>query len=220
MSKTALGPWQSPTSDILDGAEAIVMKAAEFTGNRRLLVGFVQDKYNQYGGDLLFRELVQQSDGSLGTRLPKEMEFPVLSHRSIADAHLDASHSVVQLPDLGEHAQITATIRNDTQSAFAVAIGSAASMRSAEQLVFDPKARTVGWIGSMGVPGHARLDDVTDLTGPVTITLTLYGTLADLSINGHRTLIHRLPVLEQPHISFIDKGVTMDISGITESVLK
>ncbi len=78
MSRSAEGPWLTPAEDILDTPQARVMKTAEFKGNRRLAVGFVAEQ--GFGGQLLFRELVQNRDGSLGTRFPREM-IPALAVR-------------------------------------------------------------------------------------------------------------------------------------------
>lgn len=65
------GPWTKPEVDVLDAQEARVMKTAEFRDHRRMLVGWIG--YDNFGGNLFFRELVQNADGSLGTKFPKEM---------------------------------------------------------------------------------------------------------------------------------------------------
>jgi hypothetical protein len=68
-SRTALGPWEPLAPTIYDGL--FVPKVAEFTGNRRILAGFLFER--GWAGHLALRELIQYSDGSLGTRFPPEL---------------------------------------------------------------------------------------------------------------------------------------------------
>ena len=60
------GPWQEQHPAPLAGLN--YPKTAPFTGNRLLAAGWIG--HAGWGGDLLFRELVQFADGGLGTRVP------------------------------------------------------------------------------------------------------------------------------------------------------
>ena len=71
MSRSIDGPWRAPGQDILDSPQSRVMKTAPFTMNRRIGVSFIPE--GGWGGDLVFREIVQRSDGTLGTGTPPEM---------------------------------------------------------------------------------------------------------------------------------------------------
>lgn len=88
MSRKALGPyWASekaeaageeisrPRWDIYDGL--IVPQAAQFSGDRMILAGFLWGRDREgtalYAGNLVFRELIQLEDGTLGMKWPKEM---------------------------------------------------------------------------------------------------------------------------------------------------
>lgn len=80
MSRRPLGPWLCPEVDTLDGGAARVMKTAAFTGDRRIGVSWVASRAGdkdggqlQFGGNAVFRELVQHADGALGTRYPAEL---------------------------------------------------------------------------------------------------------------------------------------------------
>jgi hypothetical protein len=68
-SRTALGPWEEMKPTIYDGL--YVPKVAEFTGNRRILAGFLFEK--GWAGHLALRELIQYPDGSLGMKFPPEL---------------------------------------------------------------------------------------------------------------------------------------------------
>jgi hypothetical protein len=50
---------------------------ATFGGNRRILAGFLQGPEFDWAGHLVFRELVQCEDGTLGTKWPEEVMPPV-----------------------------------------------------------------------------------------------------------------------------------------------
>jgi len=85
MSRSATGPyWKSPSCagpvctprwDIYEGL--VVPQVAAFTDNRRILCGFLWGRSpagkTQYAGHLVFRELIQYEDGTLGMKWPEEM---------------------------------------------------------------------------------------------------------------------------------------------------
>jgi beta-fructofuranosidase len=219
MSRSAMGPWSAPESEILDGPEAKVMKAAEFKGGRRLLAGFVQHD-NRYGGDLVFRELLQEKDGSLGTTVPKEMEFATQAPERVADIHLSSSRLSGPAIALGGDARLAAYVTHNGRPSFAVSLSSGGSDGVQEKLVFDGAAGTVSWIDATGKLAAARLEHVTDLAGPIVIVLVFRNSLADLSINGHRTMIHRLSSSGPQRIFFSSLGDTIDLSRVTVSPLR
>jgi hypothetical protein len=68
-SRSALGPWEEMKPTIYDGL--FVPKVAEFTGNRRILAGFLFER--GWAGHLALRELIQYADGSLGIKFPPEL---------------------------------------------------------------------------------------------------------------------------------------------------
>ena len=83
MARQPLGPWQRPPVDTLDGRLACVMKTAAFTNNRRIGVAWIGPRAGEkddgqmlWGGYLVFRELIQFADGTLGTKFPAEMIPP------------------------------------------------------------------------------------------------------------------------------------------------
>jgi hypothetical protein len=78
----------------------------------------------------------------------------------------------------------------------------------------------VSWTDATGKPATAKLEQVADLAGPISIVLVFRNTLADLSINGHRTLIHRLSSSRPQRIVFSSLGGTVDLSRITVSPLR
>lgn len=80
MARSPLGPWLRPAVDTLDGSLSRVMKTAAFGADRRIGVAWIgtrtahkDDGKPQWGGHLLFRELIQHEDGSLGSKFVPEM---------------------------------------------------------------------------------------------------------------------------------------------------
>ena len=213
MSRSLTGPWVAPLSDILDGPEVKVMKEAEFKGDRRIMVGFLVHD-NHYGGDLIFRELVQEKDGSLGTKPPKEMELPSQSTKTLTDMHLGPAQTAGDPIALKGDARLMATVVPHAGSTFAIRTGSP----DEEQVIFDAAAGTVTWIDSTGKPSEAKLEHVADLSGQVALVLTLHDTVADLSINGHRTVVHRL--LSQPKTLSFSSESGVDVTDIRLSSIR
>lgn len=79
-SKHPFGPWEKPEDEVLDGLLYRVPKTAAFTGNRRIACGFLTlaKDGRSYAGNMIFRELVQNEDGTLSTKQVEEM-LPTLS---------------------------------------------------------------------------------------------------------------------------------------------
>ncbi|MBN1675068.1 MAG: hypothetical protein JXR37_28765 [Kiritimatiellae bacterium] len=86
MSRDQRGPyWEGkdgkntglarPRWDVYDGL--MVPMVAPFGESRRILAGNLQGLDVHWGGHLVFRELIQFADGTLGTKWPEEMVPPV-----------------------------------------------------------------------------------------------------------------------------------------------
>ncbi len=80
MSKHPLGPWLRPRVDVLDGPLCAVMKTTPFGRGRRLGVGWIGPRQDDkdsgrmlWGGNAVFREIIQNADGTLGVQFLKEM---------------------------------------------------------------------------------------------------------------------------------------------------
>jgi hypothetical protein len=64
-----LGPYRNAPGTVYDGL--MVPMVGAFKDNRRVLAGFMA--FEGYAGYLVFRELIQHGDGSLGMKWPEEM---------------------------------------------------------------------------------------------------------------------------------------------------
>jgi len=81
MAPTPNGPWHMPGDDVFDGRAFYAAKTAS-DGAGRYLFGWLptregnKDEGNwQWGGNLVVHQLVQQSDGTLGCKLPESLNF-------------------------------------------------------------------------------------------------------------------------------------------------
>lgn len=79
-SKSPYGPWQQPEHQALVEAWSNVAKTAEFINNRRIAAAWIPSRKNNkdnanetFGGNAVFRELIQLENGTLGTKFPAEM---------------------------------------------------------------------------------------------------------------------------------------------------
>lgn len=79
-SRQPYGPWEEPRYQALNEDWANVVKTAEFRNGRRIAAAWVpnradskDDSHEIFGGNSLFREVIQEQDGTLDTRFPAEM---------------------------------------------------------------------------------------------------------------------------------------------------
>jgi hypothetical protein len=218
MSKTAAGPWTTPAVDILDGPLARVMKTAAFTRDRRFAVGFVPE--SGWGGDLLFRELVQLPDGTLGTKFPAEMlpEAGEPTASSGATVRTPEGFGAVAIDGVPQDARITATLSAEAgTSAFGIVMRSEDGLKNGLQLELRPSRRRAAWLPSearsLEVDPLATLEEVDSLDKPVQLEIVVKGEIFDVSVNRTRTLVYRAPNKGQRMFVFAHNG------GVTVSDL-
>ncbi len=75
-SRSPFGPWLAPPLDVPACPQCRVMKTAPWHNNRRVGVGWsptCEQGIYRFGGRTVFRELLQHSDGTLGSALVPEM---------------------------------------------------------------------------------------------------------------------------------------------------
>lgn len=70
------GKWQTPERDILTSRWCAVMKSTQWKDNRRIGAAWMPARENKqmvFGGNIIFREILQEEDGSLYTAFVPEM---------------------------------------------------------------------------------------------------------------------------------------------------
>jgi hypothetical protein len=220
MSRRPLGPWLRPAVDTFDGPMARVLKTAAFTGDRRLGVAFLpvlegdrDDGGWLYGGNAVFREIIQHEDGTLGTRFPAEMipasgapldlPFEPLTDglsRAGRDVAIDAltGFRVGAFTGVPLNCRITARVNpRPNASYFGLCLrGSGGceqgyelrlSARDRKAEIASPLARTTD-----ANPGRS-IGNVEGLDRPFTLDVIARDTLIDVCLDHRRCLVSRCP---------------------------
>lgn len=209
MARQPFGSWLRPPVDTLDGPAARVMKTAPFHDGRRLGVAWLGTRRDntdngswQFGGNAVFRELVQHPDGTLGARFPDE-----LTPTGVPLTTLDFQSRDPAVTIMGKTIQIGAH-----QGLAAAACASVP--RNARIVMRVLPSRDAGGFGARLRPG-ARFDTgyglhiapydrivtlatqaitgVTGLNKPFTLEIVLKDDIIDVCIDRRRTLLDRCP---------------------------
>ncbi len=210
MSRSPLGPWQHPKVATFDGWHFRVMKSAAFTGDRRLGAAFVE--VDGYGGNLVFREILQLPDGTLRTKFPPELlpasgsALPITltpvagevvqgERRCLISA--DSGIGAVSLSGVPENVRITMRVTPRAGCpAYGLCVRAAVDYADGHELRIEPYREKVGWrqplSPSTEEEAHNALYQVEGLALPLTLDIILKDDLYDLCIDDRRTLIVRL----------------------------
>jgi len=196
------GPWLEPAPNRLD--VLYVPKTDEFAGDRRFYASWLPDP-GQWGGSLVFREMIQFEDGRLGTRFLKEVMPPAgppvpASARSLAGRALSGPDSVAldaddapaeaEIACLPGNCRISFEVRPGQVTTFGLRLPSRGGSGSVSELRFTPLGKRVE-IGPPGGRPVAAIDAVDGLDAPFSLDLMLYGNIVDACIGGCRTIIAR-----------------------------
>lgn len=201
--------WIRPKVDMLDGPAARVMKTAAFGENRHLGVAWLGTRKGnkdrgdfQFGGNVIFRELVQHDDGSLGLKFPTEMtpvgkpisssHLTALNPGSHIDGdriHLTASQgfAAVVCSDLPQNLHMKLRILPQPgATGFGLRLRASETLDSGYELHFSPSDHTVRLNEQM-------LYAVDGLDQPFDLEVVLLNDIIDVCIDKRRTLIDRCP---------------------------
>jgi hypothetical protein len=212
MARRPLGPWLRPKVDVFDGPRTGVLKTAAFTGDRRIGAAFLTSPAG-YGGELIFREVFQHPDGSLGTRWPAELVPETSASLSLtlqpltsgvsgdaAKLKLNAPQGLVvaSLASAPRDFLLRTRVHPGTNfSYFGLRIGAAKSGRGGHELRFEPRREKVGLrparSSTVAENELTSIYDVTGLEQPFDLELIVKGEIVDVCVDKRRTLAARLP---------------------------
>ena len=198
-SKKPFGPWICPEQEILDGLLFRVPKTAAFHG-RRIAAGFlcINPMGDSYAGSLVLRELVQNLDGTLGTRFVEEIlpensttapNFPPLCIQTLADGgyceqKLEAIDSFlkIKIKPAADCREYGLTVKFADKQAYEI------RFQPGQRKVYVAEAHSCLYYN----PTKRFLDQVHGLKEEVTLQVILKKGVLDLCINDSRTLVCRL----------------------------
>ena len=102
LARDPLGPWERPAVETLDTRFCSVMKTAAFGQDRRIGVGWCgtrseekDDGAMEWGGAVVYREVIQRGDGTLAVRFVPEM-MPTAAASLPPDFHALTPGAVVR----------------------------------------------------------------------------------------------------------------------------
>lgn len=159
-SKGPYGPWQEPAYQALNEDWANVVKTAAFTGDRRIATAWIparldnkDNEHEIFGGNMVFREVLQEPDGTLDTRFPPEM-IPAAG----------ADRAVRITPDLSA-ATSSASVSTPAVEPVSGPSSAPAPFSAPAGVVIDAPGG-VGAAHVEGLPAHCRITFYAEPSGP------------------------------------------------------
>jgi beta-fructofuranosidase len=210
MSREPLGPgwnWIEPSNPATQEGLG-VPKIAAFTGNRYLMVGFLG---KGYGGEAVFRELVQHEDGTLGTKFPSEMipkcGDPLNLPFSASTKGLSIKYGSINIdaPDsfifgfyesVPKNVRITLKVKPKTDvQYFGLCFRGEGNYDNGFELRFEPARQRVQYgspeSGGMAPESNRCINGVAGLDNDFTLDIIVKNDFVDTCIDNRRTIITR-----------------------------
>lgn len=218
MAQDPLGPWLRPPVDTLDGTLTRVMKTAAFGPDRRLGVAWLgtrtgdkDDGKPQWGGHILFRELVQHADGTLGAKfvpemLPIDQLQPPLAWGAVDEGatkqadqlHLRAWQSLQAFPltNMPRNFYLRMRLHPQPGSArFGVRLRGAGNFAGGYDLTVCVPERLVRL-------HNEAIYAVDGLDGAFTLEVVVKDDIIDVCIDERRCIVNRCPELQGDRLFF------------------
>ncbi len=236
MARSLDGPWLRPANDILDSHFCAVMKTAQFGRDRRIGAGWAGPRRDNrdeggmlWGGNVVFRELVQNPDGTLATRFAPELTPPTgpqlertpvgLTAGCRVEAglvRLDglASQEVAVIADVPRDARIQCRVVPQANSfRFGLGLRGQGRYEAAYELAFSSYSGTftLANIANAGVKPFEQ---------PFDLDIAMVDDIIDVCVDGRRCLVNRLPEQDGPSLFlFCENGVVVFESISIHSVI-
>ncbi len=234
MARQLNGPWLRPSLDVLDNPLLAVMKTAPFGANRRIGAAWVgsrqgdsDDGRPMWGGNVVFRELVQFADGTLGTCFPAEMilqgngaprAFPfnaLTPGASSTDESMPCisvralySQEAGMFTGLPQNFVLRCTVRSRPGTTrFSLGLRGEGALERQYELAFVPARQKV-------TLAQETLEGVTGLDQPFSLEVIVKDDLIDACVNHNRCIINRLPELRGDRLFFSCENGTVDFDRV------
>ncbi|GAB3932012.1 family 43 glycosylhydrolase [Mucilaginibacter myungsuensis] len=234
-SRNPYGPWETPRHQALNESWSNVVKTAAFKNGRRIASSWVPSRrddkdYNgeTFGGNLLFREVTQDADGTLNTKFPAEMipaTQPVIPAKIITHpgATSDASGLTINAPNgvgaahlenIPARCRITMEIepmgRNEEYGFY---LKSDPKADRGYKTTFSAENKTVSL-------GNTMIKAVDGLDKTVKIDLVINNDIIDMSIDGRRCIVNRTIEQKGDMVWFYAKHGRVKFKSINVQPLK
>jgi hypothetical protein len=206
-SREFTGPWQAAGTFILDALS--YPKVAPFRDGRMIAAGFLA--HRGWGGDIVFRELLQEEDGTLGARFVPEMisrtgdglplstttESAAVISGDTVTANGAKGFRAIPLTGIPRDVRITFQAMPDERAIrFGIGLRSTVDHSRCLELRVEPAGAKAGLFAVDGdrekasAPANQR-HRLGKLDAPLTIDIVCRRDIVDVEIGGRRTLIRR-----------------------------
>ncbi len=208
-SKKPFGPWSEPMYQALNESWSNVVKTAAFKNGRRIAAGWIPSRNDNkdnngeiFGGNSVFREIVQLPDGTLDTKFPAEMipaTGAALALKLTADlnARVSGNNDVsIQSPDgagAAHTSQVPARCRImleieplSATEEYGLQLRSDDKASDGYRLNFSANTQIVSL-------GNTNIKAVNDLNKKIKVDIILYDDIIDVCIDNRRCIVNRTP---------------------------
>jgi beta-fructofuranosidase len=215
-SRNPFGPWEYPRYQALKEPFANVPKTAEFNNGRRMSAAWIPTRdenklegRGKFGGNIVIRELVQDEDGTLGTKFAPELipacssplELPLKLNNSfivgiMGIIEVNGANGIgsVHYEKVPYNCRITLEIEPlGNIEDYGLYLRSGDKAEDGFKLNFSPDLRTVQ-LGNKGI------EAVENLGNSILVDIVMKGDIIDVCINNHRCIVNRCPELKGDQI--------------------
>lgn len=207
ISREPLGPWRRARRHTIEGPNLAVPRSAFFTGGRRLAAGFLpwrrggrDDGDYVYAGSVVFRELLQDADGTLATRFVPEMmpatgpPIPRCLHEDSLQAG-EETH-MARIHEAPTDCVLTFRVVPDAGvGEYGLLLRADERLEAGYRLRFSPVEKRVTlqrWPApASGGEPRAAVPDADGQDQPTQVVVCLKDSIIDVCVNGRHTLIER-----------------------------
>lgn len=193
-SRKPYGPWEEPRYQALNEDWSNVVKTAEFRNGRRIAAAWVPNRADSkdysheiFGGNSLFREVIQQPDGTLDTRFPPEMIPSTGKPVTVPGARLRSTSGVAtaRIDHVPSNCRITLEIEPvGSNEEYGLYLQSDSTGRDGYRLNISANNRTVSL-------GNTTIYGVDGLNKTVKVDIIMADGILDADIDHRRTIVNR-----------------------------
>jgi sucrose-6-phosphate hydrolase SacC (GH32 family) len=206
-SKNPYGPWEEPRFQALNEDWANVVKTAEFKNGRRIAAAWIPNRWEAkdneheiFGGNSIFREVMQEADGTLNTRFPDEMipeTGSVIDAKIITDIDatatdqhgisINASGSVgaAHIENIPQNCRISLVIEpTGLNEGYGFFVHSGDKAEGGYKINFSSSAKTVSI-------GNTSIEAVDGLNKPINVDIVMKDGIIDMDVDHRRTIVNR-----------------------------
>lgn len=207
-SKAPYGPWQYPASQALNEDWSNVVKTAAFINGRRIAAGWIPNRrgdkdngHEIFGGNIVLREVLQDSDGTLLTKFPREMSVATsspLQLNAVTDSFTSVvgkNNYVIHSPNGLGTAKFTGIPQNGS---IALEVEPEGPVEEFGLYLRRTDRKSGGYkLGFSPATGevhlhNTRISAVNGLNKKFRVEIIMTGDMIDVSVGGRRCIVNRL----------------------------